>query len=58
MHGTRFSFSKVIAEDVRLEIKCLKSKKASTFMGIPTKHVKEACEILCEPLSRIWNKNG
>ena len=51
----RFSFSEVIAEDIRLEIKCLKSKKASTFMGIPTKHVKEACEILCDPLSRIWN---
>ena len=45
----------VIAEDIRLEIKCLKSKKASTFMGIATKHVKEAREILYEPLSRIWN---
>ena len=55
MLDSRFSLSEVIAEDIRLEINCLKSKKASTFLGIPTKHIKEACEILYEPLSRIWN---
>ena len=55
MQDSRFSFSEVIAEGIRLEIKCLKSKRASTFMGIPTKHVKEACEILYEPLSRMRN---
>ena len=55
MLDSRFSFFEVIAEDIRLELKCLKSKKASTFLGIPTKHVKETCEILYEPLSRIWN---
>ena len=53
---SRFSFSEVTADDMRLEIKCLKSKKVGTFMGIPSKHVKDACEILCEPLSKIWNE--
>ena len=56
LDSVSFSFDGVTEEDIRLEIKCLNSKKASTFMGIPTIHVKEACDILCEPLSRIWNE--
>ena len=39
---SRFSFSKVTASDIKLEIKSLKPKKASTLMGIPSKLVIDA----------------
>ena len=51
----RFSFSLVTVDDIRLEIKSLKPSKTGTFMDIPTKQLKEVCEIVCEPLSFIWN---
>ena len=52
----RFSFSEVTTDDIQLEIKHLNSKKASTFMNIPTKQLKQAIDIICEPLMRIWNE--
>ena len=52
----RFSFSKLTASDMKLEIKSLKPKNASTFMGIPSKLVIDECDVLREPLSNIWNE--
>ena len=52
----RFAFSEVTADDIRHELKCLKPGKAGTFMDIPRKQLKDVCEIVCEPLSFIWNK--
>ena len=34
----------------------LKPRKAGTFMDIPTKQMKDVCEVLCEPISRVLNK--
>ena len=53
---SRFSFSKVKACDIRSEIIKLKSGKASTFMNIPAKQLKQVCEVVCEPLMVIWNE--
>ena len=36
----RFSFSEVTVADIKVEVKNLDSKKAGTFMNIPTKHLK------------------
>ena len=54
--GQRFSFSEVIEDDIRLEIMSLNSKKAGTFMNIPTKQLKQTIDIICEPLTKIWNE--
>ena len=51
----KFSFSKVRICDMVLEIRNLKTKKASTFMNIPTKQLKKDTEIIEEPLMQIWN---
>ena len=50
-----FSFSKVNLEDIELELRNLKTKKASTFMSIPAKQLKQVAEIIEEPLMQIWN---
>ena len=36
---SRFSFSEVNFSDISIEIKCLKAKKAGTYMNIPTKQL-------------------
>ena len=51
----RFSFSEVNSGDIKLEIMNLKNK-VGTFMNIPTKQLKQVCEVICEPLTEIWNK--
>ncbi len=51
----KFSFSKVSISDIKSEIKSLKSNKASTFMNIPTKILKQVIDIIAEPLMQIWN---
>ena len=52
----RFSFSEVTVADIKVEVKKLDSKKAGTFMNIPTKHLKNTIDIICEPLMIIWNE--
>ena len=52
---TSFSFSKVGIGDIEFEVKSLKTKKASTFMNIPAKRLKQVVEIIVEPLMQIWN---
>ena len=52
---SRFPFSKVTASNMKLEMKSLNPKKVGTFMGISSKLVIDACDVLCEPLSNIWN---
>ena len=52
---SRFSFSKVTASNMKLEMKSLNPKKVGTFMGISSKLVIDACDVLCEPLSNLWN---
>ena len=51
---SRFSFSKVTASNMKLEIKSL-NPKVGTFIGISSKLVIVACVVLCGPLSDIWN---
>ena len=48
----KFSFSKVSFCDIKMELKNLKTNKASTFMNIPAKQVAETT---AEPLMQIWN---
>ena len=52
---TKFSFGKVGIRDIELEVGNLKTKKASTFMNIPVRHMKQVIEIIVEPLMQIWN---
>ena len=51
-----FSFSEVNTNDIASEIKKLKTNKAGTFMNIPVKDLKQAANIISEPLMNIWNK--
>ena len=51
-----FLFSEVNAANIRRELKKLDSKKAGTFMNIPTKHLKHTIDIICEPVMIIWNE--
>jgi len=51
----RFSFSIVAVNDIRSQIKRLDKKKNGTFMNIPSKHLKQTTDIICEPLVHIWN---
>ena len=51
-----FSFSEISKEDVEFELRHLKSKKASTFMSIPTSQLKQMADIIAEPLIQVWNK--
>ena len=39
--------------DIELEVKSF--KKASTFMNIPTKQLKQVTDVIVEPLMQIWN---
>ena len=41
--------------NIESEVRSLKSKKASTFMNIPTKLLKQVVDIIAEPLMQIWN---
>ena len=52
---SKFSFSKIATTDVKVELKSLKTKKASTFMGVPSKQLKQVTDIILEPLTQIWN---
>ena len=50
-----FTFSSVTVEEILSEISSLDSKKAGTFKNIPTKHLKETCDICSEYLLNVWN---
>ena len=50
-----FSFSDVTIDEIKVEIKRLNIKKSGTFMNIPTKHLQQSIDIICEPLMYIWN---
>ena len=52
---SRFKFSNVTAKDIKFEIKNLKTDKANTFINIPVNILKDAVDIVCEPLMNIWN---
>jgi exonuclease III/predicted transport protein len=51
---TEFSFSEVTKEEMLIEIDKLKVKKAGTYMNIPTRILKEAKDVVAEPLMQIW----
>ena len=51
-----FSFSIVNAEDIRKEVKNLSPKKTGPFRDIPVKPSRQVCEVVCEPLAKIWNE--
>ena len=53
---TKFYFSKIGIGDIEVELRNLKTKKASTFMNIPAKHIKQVVDIIAEPLMQIWNR--
>jgi hypothetical protein len=50
-----FSFSPVSLQDIRTELKALSTKKATPFMGISAKQLKDVIYIIDEPLKEIWN---
>ena len=50
-----FCFFKISEADIKQELQSLKTGKASTFMSIPTKHLKQVVDIIVEPLVEIWN---
>ena len=52
---TKFLFSKAQKCDIELELKSLKTNKASTFMNIPSKQIKQVIDIIVKPLIQIWN---
>ena len=54
-YSSEFAFTHINKEDIESEIKCLNQKKANTFNGIPTKILKDNCDICCEPLHSIVN---
>ena len=51
----RFSFSEISVDAIQIEIKRLDQKKPGTFMGIPTRQLKQAIDVVSEPLMHIWN---
>ena len=53
--GSRFSFTKIVNTEIVKELRTLKTKKASTFLNIPVKHLKQVIDIIQEPLVQIWN---
>ena len=52
---SKFSFSKVNKFDIESEIKSLKPNKASTFLNIPAKQLKQVVRVIADPLKDIWN---
>ena len=50
----KFKFWEVDNSEMTIEIKNLDEKKSGTFMNIPTKILKEAVDVVSEPLSQIW----
>ena len=53
--NTEFSFSKVSTSDIKLELKNLKTNKASTFLNISAKQLKQVMDIIVDPMIQIWN---
>ena len=51
---TRFSFIEVDIAEMVKEINNLDAKKAGTFNNIPVKILKEAVDIVAQPLTDIW----
>ena len=51
-----FSFSPVSLQDIRTELKALSTKKATPFMGISAKQLKDVIHIIDKPLQEIWNR--
>ena len=53
--NTKFSFSRVSINEIEFEAISLNTKKATTFMNIPSKQLKQVVDIIMEPLMHIWN---
>jgi hypothetical protein len=51
-----FSFYPASLQDIRTELKALSTKKATPFMGISAKQLKDVMYIIDKPLLEIWNK--
>ena len=51
----KFSFSPVSLQAIRTELKALSTKKATPFMGISAKQLKDVMFIIDKPLQDIWN---
>ena len=51
---TKFSFVEVGVAEMMTEINNLDAKKAGTFKNIPVKILKEAVDIVAQPLTDIW----
>ena len=50
----KFKFCEIDDEEMMNEILELNEKKSGTFMNIPVKILKEAADIVAEPLTQIW----
>ena len=42
--------------DESIQLRRLKNNKASTFVNIPAKQLKQIIEVICEPLKDVWNE--
>ena len=51
---TKFSFTEIDVAEMITEVNNLNAKKAGTFMNIPVKILKEAADIVAQPLVDIW----
>ena len=52
--STKFSFVELGAAEILAEINNLNTKKAGTFMNIPVQILKDAADIVAQPLADIW----
>ena len=52
--STKFSFTEIDVTEMSAEINKLNAKKSGTFMNIPVKILKEAVDIVAQPLTDIW----
>ena len=41
--------------DIKFELKNLKTNKASTFLNISAKQLKQVMDIIVDPMIQIWN---
>ena len=53
--NSSFKFLEVAISDIELELKKLKSNKASTYKNIQAKQIKQTSDICSESLMKIWN---
>ena len=54
--SAKFSFVEIDVTEMKNEINKLNTKKAGTFMNIPVKILRDAVDIVAQPLTDIWKE--